>query len=387
MVDERPLHSDQPRANGAAVDRVVLRRVERCAATMQAQPTRSRPHDDPVAVVEAHVVAAQLADDVEDRLVVDEVTKTTRCGEVTDEALAHDVGARLRHVQQVDGDVQCLDVALRQDARAHQEPEDVEAIALLRSHRASVVGMFDGVEEGIDIVVFTTDQPDGEPVLVVLVGLVVLPRQHALDAVTIDGDVGVLVDDRRDNGQLHFRLRWLIFQDLDEFTDAHERTLVHDSANQPGAWSSRKRLTSLQRSRVSQNGVSSPSNTSARSTGMRAIIDRLRSGASVTLANESVADTSTGKSNPPTPAISVANTNRSGGSGNGGRVHVNNKGKVKPRGGSASGSSCLMTSSSKPSNARGSTSNDRCRSMGPLHASSGCRSTSHNWRREYVSTK
>ena len=58
---------------------------------------------------------------------------------------------------------------------------------------------------------------------------------------------------------------------------------------------------------------------------MRATIDRLRSGASVTLANESVADTSTGKSNPPTPAISVANTNRSGGSGSGGSVQVNNK--------------------------------------------------------------
>src|SRR4029079_8715893 len=126
----------------------------------------------------------------------------------------------------------------------------------------------------------------GQPVLVVLIGFVVLPRQHAFDAVAVNGDVVVLVDDRRDDGQLHFRLRWLILQDLDEFTDAHERTLVHDSANQPGALSRRNRLTSLHRASVSQKGVSSPRSTSARSTGMRAIIVRLRSGASVTLANE-----------------------------------------------------------------------------------------------------
>ena len=51
---------------------------------------------------------------------------------------------------------------------------------------------------------------------------------------------------------------------------------------------------------------------------MRATIERLRSGASVTLGNESIADTSTGRSMPPMPARSVANTRRSGGSGNGG---------------------------------------------------------------------
>src|SRR5258706_292265 len=107
--------------------------------------------------------------------------------------------------------------------------------------------------------------------------------------------------ERRDDCQLDLGVRWLILQDLDEFIDAHERTLVQDSASQPGAWSSRNRLTSLHRSSVSQNGVSSPRSTSARSTGMRATIVRLRSGASVTLANESVADTSTGSASPPTP--------------------------------------------------------------------------------------
>ena len=63
---------------------------------------------------------------------------------------------------------------------------------------------------------------------------------------------------------------------------------------------------------------------------MRATIDRLRSGASVTLANESIADTSTGRSTPPTPASSVASTSRSGGWGSGGSVQVNSSGKVNP---------------------------------------------------------
>ena len=115
---------------------------------------------------------------------------------------------------------------------------------------------------------------------------------------------------------------------------------------------------------------------------MRATIDSERSGASVTLGNESMADTSTGSSTPPMPASSVARTSRSGGSGSGGSVHVNTRGNVNPAGGVSSRSSSFITSSSKPSIARGSTSSDRCRSIGPLHASSGCRSTSHSWRSE-----
>ena len=63
---------------------------------------------------------------------------------------------------------------------------------------------------------------------------------------------------------------------------------------------------------------------------MRATIDSDRSGASVTLGNESIADTSTGSSTPPMPASSVASTSRSGGSGSGGSVHVNTSGNVKP---------------------------------------------------------
>src|SRR4051812_31964678 len=119
----------------------------------------------------------------------------------------------------------------------------------------------------------------------------------------------------------------------------------------------------------------------------RATIERLRSAASVTLANESIADTSSGSSTPPTPASSVARMSKSGGWGSGGRVHVKCSGKANPAGGWSSGSSIFSTSSSKPRRARGSTSSDRCRSIGPLHASSGCRSTSHSWRSEYVSTK
>ena len=45
---------------------------------------------------------------------------------------------------------------------------------------------------------------------------------------------------------------------------------------------------------------------------MRDTIVRLRSGASVTAANESMADTSSGRSRPPMPASSVASTSRSG---------------------------------------------------------------------------
>ena len=56
---------------------------------------------------------------------------------------------------------------------------------------------------------------------------------------------------------------------------------------------------------------------------MRATIVKLRSGASVTDANESIADTSSGSVVPPTPAISVASTSRSGPFGNGGNTHVN----------------------------------------------------------------
>src|SRR6478752_7507745 len=143
------------------------------------------------------------------------------------------------------------------------------------------------------------------------------------------------------------------------------------SPSHDGARPSRYRLTSLQRSSTSQRLSSLPRYTSASETGIRATTDKLRSGASVTDAKESIADTSTGRSRPPTPASSVASTSRSGGCGNGGSVHVNSSGNWKSWGGSASGSSSLTTSSSKPRSARGSTSSERWRSIGPLHASSG----------------
>ena len=72
--------------------------------------------------------------------------------------------------------------------------------------------------------------------------------------------------------------------------------------------------------------------------------------------------------------------------GSGGSAHVNCSGKWKSSGGSSSsGSSATM--SSKARSTRGSTSSVRCKSRGPLHPSSGWRSTSHTWRSEYVSTK
>ena len=131
-----------------------------------------------------------------------------------------------------------------------------------------------------------------------------------------------------------------------------------------------------------QNALSSFTYTSASETDNRATIESRRSGASMTEAVESMADNSRGSSVPPSPASSVARTNKSGGRDSGGNAQVNNKGNSKPVGGSASGSSSLAISSSKPSKARGSTSSERCRSMGPSQASSGCRSTSHSWRNE-----
>jgi hypothetical protein len=73
--------------------------------------------------------------------------------------------------------------------------------------------------------------------------------------------------------------------------------------------------------------------TLASETSTRATRLRLRSGASVTEGNESMAETSIGRSSPPTPATSVASTRRSGGAGNGGSIQVNTSGKWKLSGG------------------------------------------------------
>ena len=66
-----------------------------------------------------------------------------------------------------------------------------------------------------------------------------------------------------------------------------------------------------------------------------ATIRSVRSGASVTDGYESVADTSSGSSRPPTPASSVASTSRSGPCGSGGSAHVKLSGKWKSSSGSA----------------------------------------------------
>jgi len=91
---------------------------------------------------------------------------------------------------------------------------------------------------------------------------------------------------------------------------------------------------------------------------MRETIVRLRSGASVTDANESIADTSSGSSIPPMPASSVASTRRSGGYRSGGSVHVNTSGKENPSiGSSPSGIESIL--SSNPIMILGSTSSER----------------------------
>jgi hypothetical protein len=80
-----------------------------------------------------------------------------------------------------------------------------------------VVVVLDGIEERLDVVVLTADQPDDE--LVVFINVV--PGQHALDAVTIDGDVFTLVIDGSNDGELDLGVGWLVAQHVDEFADGH----------------------------------------------------------------------------------------------------------------------------------------------------------------------
>ncbi len=76
-------------------------------------------------------------------------------------------------------------------------------------------------------------------------------------------------------------------------------------ASQRSADSSRNRLTARARSKTSQRS-SSPLSTRARETGCRATMLSRRSDPSVALAKESMAETSSGSSIPPTPARSMA---------------------------------------------------------------------------------
>ena len=128
---------------------------------MQAETTGARAHDDAVSVIETHVATAQFDDDVEDAVVVEQITEPPRGGEVVAESLAHDVVAGFRYAEHVDGDVQRLDVTGRQHAAGER------GIPGCRSDTAppasSVVGMLDGVEEGVDVVVLAADEPDDEP--------------------------------------------------------------------------------------------------------------------------------------------------------------------------------------------------------------------------------
>src|ERR1019366_2344055 len=78
-----------------------------------------------------------------------------------------------------------------------------------------------------------------------------------------------------------------------------------------------------------------------------------RSEAGVAEAKESMADTSRGRSIPPTPARSMARRRRSGPWGRGGSPHVKVRGEWYSSGGSAS-SGRSTTASSNDSNVRGS---------------------------------
>ena len=71
-------------------------------------------------------------------------------------------------------------------------------------------------------------------------------------------------------------------------------------------------LTAWHRSSTSQSRSGSPTYTSARDTSTLATMPTERSAASVTDAYESMAETSSGRSGPPTPARSVASSSRSG---------------------------------------------------------------------------
>ena len=135
VVDERPLRGHQPGADAATVGPVVLDRIERCAAAVEAEPGRVALHHDPVHMVEAHVRPTRLTHDLEDGRVVDEVAEATRDRQEPTEALAGEVGAGPRQVEHVDRGVQRGNVAGGQHAAPHEEAVEVEPEPLGLRHR------------------------------------------------------------------------------------------------------------------------------------------------------------------------------------------------------------------------------------------------------------
>ena len=105
VIADRPLHGDESGVDAAAVERVVLRGVERCAAAVQAQPGSAGGHHDAVRVVEAHGRAAQFAGHVEHGVVVDEIAQQAARLDEPREALRHDAVARWWKVECIDLDV------------------------------------------------------------------------------------------------------------------------------------------------------------------------------------------------------------------------------------------------------------------------------------------
>ena len=85
--------------------------------------------------------------------------------------------------------------------------------------------MLDGVEEGVDVGLLATDEPDGVFAVGVLVVLLVFPRQHAVHEVPVDGDVVVALFDGGDDGEFDLGVSGLVAQDVDQFVDSHDAPL------------------------------------------------------------------------------------------------------------------------------------------------------------------
>ena len=96
VVDERPLHGDQPVVHVVAAHLVELRRIVRGAAAVQPEPVGAGTHDDPVGMIEPRLGPAHLEDRLEDRLVIEQVAEHLLAVEEPDEALRIQPGSRGR---------------------------------------------------------------------------------------------------------------------------------------------------------------------------------------------------------------------------------------------------------------------------------------------------
>jgi hypothetical protein len=79
-----------------------------------------------------------------------------------------------------------------------------------------LVGLFDRVQEHVDVGILATDQPDHDAFVVT-----VIPRQDSVDCEPVDRDVLGVVGDRRDDRQFDLGVRWLVSKDVDQFAYEH----------------------------------------------------------------------------------------------------------------------------------------------------------------------